>query len=201
MDPGAISRSPSRTPVSPSMTCDSSARCSPNSAGIAAWAARSSSASETSCCCAPSCRSRSIRRRVASAVARIRAREASSSSWLSAFAIAVASSSVNSLSRSSVSGGRKPVGLRADAHNTPQAALDDDRRPHRRAPARGPSEVGAATGCSFKPSTRAGRRVSKTSQASTSLERESLSNEDTNSEPPVGVHSPRASPCRRARSG
>ena len=64
-----------------------------------ACAARSSSASETSCCCAPSCRSRSIRRRVASAVATIRAREASSSARPSAFAIAVATSSVNFASR------------------------------------------------------------------------------------------------------
>ena len=45
-------------------------------------------------------------RRVASAVATIRAREAASSARFSALAIAVATSSVNSVSRSSVSSGK-----------------------------------------------------------------------------------------------
>ena len=82
--------------VSPSPIWDRSSRCLANSFGAFACAARTSSASETSRCCAPSCRSRSIRRRVASAVATIRAREASSSARLSALAIAVATISVNS---------------------------------------------------------------------------------------------------------
>jgi hypothetical protein len=93
--PCALSRSSSSTLVRPSTTRDSSARSGLISGGTAACEARSSSASETSRCCAPSCRSRSIRRRVASAVATIRAREASTSARLSAFAIAVATSSVN----------------------------------------------------------------------------------------------------------
>ena len=76
---------------------------------------------------------------------------------------------------------QKTVGLRADAHNTPQAAFDDDRRPHRRAPARGASEVGAATDGSLKavdPCRPTG--LEDQPGRSTSLERESLSNnEDT----------------------
>ncbi len=73
VDPSAISRSSSSTLVRPSTTRDSSARSGLISGGTAACEARRSSASETSRCCAPSCRSRSIRRRVASAVATIRA--------------------------------------------------------------------------------------------------------------------------------
>ena len=59
----------------------------------------------TRLCWAPSWRSRSIRRRVSSAVATTRAREAASSARLWALAIAVAISSVNCAMRSSVPGG------------------------------------------------------------------------------------------------
>src|SRR4029453_15166339 len=71
------------------------------------------------------------------------------------------------------------VGLRADAHNTPEAAFDDDRRPHRRAPARGPSDVRSATGRSLK-AVDACRptRLEDQPGRSTPLERESLSNGD-----------------------
>jgi hypothetical protein len=57
------------------------------------------------CCWVPSCRSRSIRRRVSSPAATTRAREAASAARLSAFAIAVATSSVNEARRASVSAG------------------------------------------------------------------------------------------------
>ena len=58
----------------------------------------------TSRCWAPSCRSRSIRRRVSSAVSTILRREAVSSALLWAFATAVATSSVNCAIRACVSG-------------------------------------------------------------------------------------------------
>ena len=61
-------------------------------------------------CWAPSCRSRSIRRRVSSAAATILARDAVSWARLSAFAMAVAMSSVNSAMRPSV-----PTGIRSGA--------------------------------------------------------------------------------------
>jgi hypothetical protein len=68
----------------------------------------------------PSCRSRSIRRRLSSAAATIRAREAVSSARPAAFAIAVATSSVNEARRSSVSGGngRSPRELAAITPHT-----------------------------------------------------------------------------------
>jgi hypothetical protein len=59
----------------------------------------------------PSCRSRSIRLRVSSAAATILAREAISSARLSAFAIAVATRSVNEARRASVSAGSGCSGL------------------------------------------------------------------------------------------
>ena len=60
----------------------------------------------TSRCCAPSCRSRTTRRRSSSVAATIRARDAATSARASVFAIAVATSSVNSASRSSMWSGR-----------------------------------------------------------------------------------------------
>ena len=85
--------------------CDNAPSSSPSCAGTVACAMRSSSPSETSRCWMPSCRSRSIRLRVSSAAATIRAREAISSARLSAFAIAVATSSVKLARRASVSAG------------------------------------------------------------------------------------------------
>ena len=117
---------------------------------------------QTSCCCAPSCRSRSIRRRVASAVATIRARDASSSARLSVFAIAVATSSVNSASRLSVSGGGGSSVVETTAGpperpSTKTGAPTDERQPKCRAAA----GAGRAhrRNCRSAP----GRRVSKIS--------------------------------------
>jgi hypothetical protein len=70
-------------------------------------------------CWMPSCRSRSIRFRTSSAATTIRAREAISSALLSAFAMAVATSVVNSARRNSVSGG-SGSGLVDPAAITPQ---------------------------------------------------------------------------------
>ena len=76
----------------------------------------------------PSCRSRSIRRRVSSEAATIRARDAARAARLSAFAIAVATSPVKPVRRDSVSPGKRLVDLlRVDEQSAPQAALDDDR--------------------------------------------------------------------------
>ena len=93
-------------------------------------------------CWIPSWRSRSIRRRASSAAATILRREAASSSELSAFAIAVATSSVNRSSRSSVpgSGGRSafvdetPI-MPHVLPSTVMGAATDDRRPNSSRPA------------------------------------------------------------------
>ena len=77
--PRAISRSSSRTSIRAPPIRDNRARRSVSSGGVIAAAPRTSSPSETSRCWAPSCRSRSIRRRTSSAAATIRAREASTS--------------------------------------------------------------------------------------------------------------------------
>ena len=97
-------RRPARRPLR-SSCCASS----PAPGGAVAWAARRSRARETRRCWAPSCRLRSMRRRVASAVATIRAREAVRAAWASALAIAVAASSVNPASRASVPAGSGPA--------------------------------------------------------------------------------------------
>jgi hypothetical protein len=70
--------------------------------------ARAWKESAISRCWTPSCRSRSIRRRASSPAATILLRDAESSAAPSAFAIAVATSSVNEASRTSVSGGSGP---------------------------------------------------------------------------------------------
>ena len=123
--------------VSPSAMWDSSPRCLLISSGAFACAARTSSASETSCCCAPSCRSRSIRRRVASAVATIRAREGVE---LGA-AVGVRDRRRDDLRELAqaplrVWGQRLGRSFELDDQHAPEAAFDDDRRAHRRAPAR-----------------------------------------------------------------
>jgi len=78
-------------------------------------------------CCAPSCRSRSIRRRASSAVATIRVRDAASSAPLSAFATAVATSSVNWAMRISVSPRPCPDASRRP-RSRPTGGRSDDRR-------------------------------------------------------------------------
>jgi len=110
--PRAISRRSSSAPVTTATARSSSAPSSPSSGGTAAFAARSCSASVTSGPWAPSCRSCSIRRRVWSAAATIRARDAVTSARAWAFATAVAASSVNPASRASVPAGS---GARLDA--------------------------------------------------------------------------------------
>ena len=122
-------RSP-RRPGRSSCAASSSA-----SGGTAACAARSCSASETSRCWAPSCRSRSMRRRASSAAATIRAREAVSCAWLSALAMAVATSSVKPASRASVSRRQRLLARGRDDHDAPQPPLDADRHADRRADA------------------------------------------------------------------
>ena len=84
-------------------------------------------------CWAPSCRSRSMRRRASSAAMTTRAREATSSSRLSAFAIAVATSSVNSAICDSVSGRERRLALRGGGDHAPEPSLDHDRTADRRA--------------------------------------------------------------------
>ena len=91
-----ISRSSSSAPVSPSRICDNCVWSSRGSRGASASAARTSSVSDTSRCCAPSWRSRCGRRPVSSLVATTRALEAMSSARVSAFEMAVATSCVNS---------------------------------------------------------------------------------------------------------
>ena len=103
--PWATSRSSSSTVVSPSATASIWATASGAPDGSIACAVRARRLRETRCCCTPSCRSRSMRRRVASAVATIRAREAVSCAWASALATAVATSSVKLASCSSVFAG------------------------------------------------------------------------------------------------
>ena len=89
-----------------------------------------SSATDTSRCCAPSCRLRSRRRRSASPASTIRARDAASSSCASAFAIACATSSAKSHKRRS----------------TPSGSGSADRVPAASAPhSRPPTLTGAAT--------------------------------------------------------
>jgi hypothetical protein len=68
--------------------------------GVIFWIILAFSASATRRCWMPSCRSRSSRRRVSSAAATIRARDADSSARLWVFAMAVPSSSVNPARRS-----------------------------------------------------------------------------------------------------
>ena len=81
----------------------------------------------TSRCCAPSCRSRTTRRRSSSVAATIRARDAASSARASVFEIAVATSSVNSASRSSMPVGQRLALRDAGDHRAPDLAVDDDR--------------------------------------------------------------------------
>ena len=87
----------------------------------------------TSRCCAPSCRSRTTRRRASSPAVSRRAREAVSWSRLSALAIAVSSSSANCAMRSSVSARRWLLAAQRAGDRSPEPAVDDDRRSDRRA--------------------------------------------------------------------
>ena len=103
---------------------------------------RRSSASETSRCCAPSWRLRSSRRRSASPTSTMRAREAASCSWASAFASACATSSAKSHSRCSRSGGSGSSDARRRGERAPELAADRDRRRDRRAVAEALQRLG-----------------------------------------------------------
>ena len=105
MRPCESSRSSSLAASRPAMMSDTCPFTAGRRDGMESSTARSISPSDTSRCCAPSCRSRSKRRRASSAAATIRAREAISSARASAFAIAVATSSAKPVRRDSVSGG------------------------------------------------------------------------------------------------
>ncbi len=163
--PWAISCSSSNTLTSSSATRANTPSSSPSCGGTVACAARTSNPSETSRCWMPSCRSRSIRLRVSSAAATIRAREAISSARLSAFAIAVATSSVKEARRASVSAGSGCSG-RERAVITPQRRPSTmtgvpTPEPTPRSRAATPSGPEASAGLSI----RAGRPVTKTSVA------------------------------------
>lgn len=82
-----------------------------NSSGRSSAAARSWRRKETSRCCAPSCRSRSGRRRASLEAATIRAREAISSARDVQAAMEVATRSANSALRYCVSGGNDLAGV------------------------------------------------------------------------------------------
>ena len=103
--PRDISRSSSTTLVNRSAKRPTSVLMSSRPAGTRASAERNPRASVTSCCCAPSWRSRSMAPTASSPAAITRAREAASSARIVAFETAVATSSVNRASRSSASGG------------------------------------------------------------------------------------------------
>ena len=100
-----------------------------------ALASRSCSASDTSRCCAPSCRLRSSRRRSASPACTMRARDAASFSCASALASAWATSSATSHRRRSAPSGRSLGVVRRRDDDAPQPARDAHRRGHGRAEA------------------------------------------------------------------
>ena len=117
--PRAVSRSSSSAPVA-SATARSS--CAPSPGGSAACAARSCRPSETSRCWAPSCRSRSIRRRAWSPTATIRAREAVSSAYSWALSRETASCPAISLTASSRSVVNAPRRSRFSSSSTARSA-------------------------------------------------------------------------------
>jgi hypothetical protein len=118
--PRTYSHSSSSTLLNPAMARFSSEPSSRSSRGTAACTMRNRSAIESRRCRAPSCRSRSIRRRVSSALATTRARDSISWACVSALAIAAAASSANSATRCSGSGrgDSKPVPVGRDARGT-----------------------------------------------------------------------------------
>jgi len=153
----AISRSSSTVPISSSAICSIWFCSSGSSAGTVAWAIRSSKLSATRRCWVPSCRSRSMRRRVASAATTIRAREAVSAAWASALAIAVPMSSVEAgQPRLGVGRQRFPAGG-CHEHDAPQPPVDADRTP---TDARMPQLSGALGSC-----TRGRRRSCRSGRA------------------------------------
>ena len=148
--PRARLRSSSSASVSPTAIPSSSAPNSPRSAGTRSRAARSCTASATSRCCAPSCRSRSNRRRAWSALATILARDWIRSLRASAPAIAVATSSLNSASRCSVSAARRirRVPTMMPPHRRPSTrigASTAERKPSCRRPSGTRSVVGPSS--------------------------------------------------------
>ena len=106
--PCAISRTSSVAAFNSCTVSESTALISCCAGGSRRSALRNRSAMETRRCWTPSCRFRSIRRRASLPATTMRAREAASSARLEALAIAIASSSVNSAIRSSVSSGSGP---------------------------------------------------------------------------------------------
>ena len=117
--PAPRARAPRRSATPPRRRRRCRARCASFSVTIVC----------TSRCCAPSCRSRTTRRRASSASVSRRARDAVSWSRLSALAIAVSSSWVNCARRCSVSGGGRRVVHPVGDRDAPEPAVDDDRRP------------------------------------------------------------------------
>ncbi len=105
--PREISWRSCETPVRPPTMSEICSLSEGRSGGTEASAVRIWRPNETSRCCAPSCRSRSKRRRAPSAAATILAREAVSSARVWAFAIAIATRSAKSARRASVSAGRR----------------------------------------------------------------------------------------------
>ena len=160
--PRDSSRSSFITASSSAPTSASSWSTSSCSGGIAAATPRNRSASETSRCCAPSCRSRSMRRLVSSAVAAMRARDAVSAAWAWALAIAVAISSVNLPIWASVPRGKGASRL-VDAAITPQIrpATTIGQPTEERIPTARASRAIAPVSCP-KVSTRVGRPPSLT---------------------------------------
>ena len=126
---GWMPRARSRSSPSPPSSCSRArARAARAAAGSRSkWLSSivSSRAAATRCCCAPSWRSRSIRRLASSAASTRRAREAAISSRASAFSIAYATSSANAATRSSA-----PTGISAASDHT--AATAPQTRPLRR---------------------------------------------------------------------
>ena len=101
-----------------------------SSSGTEGCAARSSTASETSCCCVPSWRLRSILRRVSSAWVTMRLRELARALWLSALEIAVAIRLVTSAKRASASTGNstEPSEPSINAPRPPRRRMRDSAR-------------------------------------------------------------------------
>jgi len=105
---------------------DSPARRSPRPGGTSASAVRAASASETSRCWVPSCRSRSIRRRAWSEAATIRRREAGQLRP----ALRVrdrGGEQLGELLQASLHTKRQKLVGGRNVHRTPQTALDNDR--------------------------------------------------------------------------
>ncbi len=129
--PRAISRSSSSPLLSSRSPSSSSLAVISGCVSTRARATRSLSASETRCCCAPSWRLRSSRRRCSSPASTSRARDAIRSARACALATASETSSQNA-AKAALGVVRQRV-LARDRDRAPQRAGDDDRRGRRRA--------------------------------------------------------------------